>query len=360
MHRNPTSNEPLAGRVVMAGFDGTALPTDIRDALSADALGGIILFKRNIENITQVGELLAEAHGAMEERGPCLAGVDQEGGRVVRLRDPLTVLPPARRFGDIDDVALTRRAGELVGLELRALGFTLNFAPVLDVDTRPDSPIIGDRSYGATPEAVIRHGEAFAEGLRAGGVSPSAKHFPGHGDAALDSHLALPRVEHGADRLRSLEMAPFASWVSRGMGPVMTAHVVYPTLDPDGPATLSRRIIQGELRHRLGFDGVVFSDDLEMGAIRDLGGAGRVAVRAINAGVDGLLICRQRDQRAAVIEALAREATERPAFRETLARAAARLAALSIPPRRKTADWIGSDEHRARQASVREARLEES
>jgi beta-N-acetylhexosaminidase len=298
MTPNPTrSAEALAGRVVIAGFDGATLPADVRKAIAEDALGGVILFKRNIEDLDQVAALTAEIRCAAPDCDGPLIGVDQEGGRVVRLREPLTVLPPARRFGDIDDPALTGRAGELIGLELRAIGFTVDFAPVLDVDTHPASPIIGDRAFGGTPGTVTRHGLAFARGLTLGGVHPCAKHFPGHGDAALDSHLALPEVALDADRLRELEMAPIAAWCETGAGPVMTAHVVYPALDPDLPATLSRRIITGELRERLGFRGVVFTDDLEMGAIQALGGAGEVAVRAMAAGADGLLVWSRSSRR---------------------------------------------------------------
>jgi beta-N-acetylhexosaminidase len=338
--------ERLSGSVLIAGFDGVALPDDLVRLIQENALGGAILFKRNIETLSQLSALLEEIHRAAPEERPPLIGVDQEGGRVVRLREPLTVLPPARRFGEIDDPELTRKAGALLGTELRAVGFTLDFAPVLDVDTNPESPVIGDRAFGSTPEAVKRHALAFAEGLSFGGVVPCAKHFPGHGDAALDSHLALPRVNHDTDRLRQLEMAPFAEWVRGRYGPVMTAHVLYPALDPDRPATLSRPVIEGELRQRLGFDGVVFSDDLEMGAIQALGGPGEAAVRAIEAGVDGLLVCRREDARAEMVEALSREVMRSSAFAEKLEAASRRLRAISFPEKREPFAWIGSTSHR--------------
>ena len=222
--------------------------------------------------LAEARRLLAEARREVPDAGSLITAVDQEGGRVVRLRNPLTALPPARRFGELDDPELTERAGALVGMELCAQGFTVNFAPVLDVDTYPSSPVIGDRAFGATPAAVIRHAIPFARGLRRGGVVPCAKHFPGHGGAALDSHLTLPRVPHPRKRLDQVEIAPFATWCREAMGPVMSAHVVYPGLDPKRPATLSGAIIDGILRRDLGFEGVVFSDDLEMGAIEALGG----------------------------------------------------------------------------------------
>jgi beta-N-acetylhexosaminidase len=347
-----TEIERLAGRVIVAGFDGVSSPEDVLGELSDGALGGVILFKRNVEDPDQVAALLDECRRSAPDEQPPLALVDQEGGRVIRIREPLAVLPPARRFGELDDPDLTSEAGRLVGRELCSLGFTVDCAPVLDVDTNPDSPVIGDRSYGGTPAEVVRHGLAFGRGLREGGVHPCAKHFPGHGDAALDSHRSLPRVEHGRDRLEAVEMEPFRAWARTGLGPVMTAHVVYPALDPEGPATASAEIIKELLKGRLACRAPVLSDDMEMGAIAEIGGAAALAVRAIEAGVDGLLVCRLADARLAVREALTREAREHPAFQRKLERAAARLSTLAHPPGKSPGpSWIGSDEHRrARQA----------
>jgi beta-N-acetylhexosaminidase len=338
--------ERLAGRVVIAGFDGFALPTDLRRAARDAALGGIVLFGRNVESPSQVAALLGELRNAATDDVRPIAAIDQEGGRVVRVREPLTVLPPARRFGEVDDPELTRRAGLLVGRELRALGLTLNLAPVLDVDTNPASPVIGDRSYGPNPETVARHGLAFARGLVAGGVYPCAKHFPGHGDAVLDSHLALPRVEHDAHRLQSVEVAPFAAWAHEAPGPVMSAHVVFPALDAESPATVSQKILTGLLREQLGFDGAVLTDDLEMGAIGEVGGPAEAAVSALDAGADGLLVCRSAEVRGAVIQAIARAAVDRPRLARRLDRAAGRLRRLGSPTGAGPgAAWIGSPEH---------------
>lgn len=347
-----SSLETLAGRLIVAGFDGLDLPDDISDCLSLGALGGVILFKRNIESLEQTAEMLSRVRDAWSLPHPPIIGVDQEGGRVVRLRAPLTALPPAARVGAVDRPEITEKAGELVGRELRAVGFTVDFAPVLDVATNPDSPVIGDRAFGETPEMVIRHGLPFGTGLLRGGVCPCAKHFPGHGDAVLDSHLALPRVSHDRVRLEAVEMAPFAEWCRAGIGPVMSAHVVYPSLDPEGPATLSAPIMTGLLRERLGFDGAIFSDDLEMGAIEALGGAGQAAVGAVGAGVDGLLVCRRAEHREGVRSALARRAADDDDFRLRLESAAEHLGALPIPMSGSSLSWIGSDEHRHLQRQV--------
>jgi beta-N-acetylhexosaminidase len=338
----------LAGRAVIAGFDGTSLPEDVAALLGRGALGGIVLFKRNVASVQQVAALIAAARSAAPRGREPVVAVDQEGGRVARLKEPLAVLPPARSIAALDDPDLTRSAGRLVGLELSALGFTLDFAPVLDVDTNPASPVIGDRAFGASAETVIRHGLAFARGLREGGVLPCGKHFPGHGDAAVDSHLALPRVELPADRLRAVEMAPFAAYAAARLGPIMTAHVVYPALDPDAPATASREILTGELRGRLKFEGAVLTDDLEMGAVSQVGGPPAAAVRALRAGADGLLVCRGREVREAVVEAVAREAAGDAAFCRRLEEAVSRIAALRMEGGRALRpDWLRSEEHAA-------------
>lgn len=345
--------ERLAGCVILAGFEGTSLPPDLVRAARGGALGGLILFRRNATSVAGAAELLAETSAICPRGESPVVAVDQEGGRVVRLGAPLTVLPPARRLGEIDDPELTERAGRLVGMELRAVGFTLDFAPVLDVDTNPRSPVIGDRSFSGDPGCVARHGLAFARGLRLGGVHPCAKHFPGHGDASLDSHLALPRLDLPRDRLERVELAPFAAWSRAGLGPVMTAHILVFALDSERPATLSPVILGAELRGRLGFSGAVLSDDLEMGAMTALGGAGRVAVAAVRAGVDGLLVCQRLEAREETREALAREAAADPSFAARLGEAADRLASLS---RLQGADvpfsWLGSREHAAEQAAV--------
>lgn len=330
--KNIRENEKRAGRLVLAGFDGTVLPPEIRKKIETDALLGIILFKRNVESHLQAAALNEAARRAAPRGRPPVVAVDQEGGRVIRLREPLTVLPPARAFGILDDEAVTRKAGELIARELSAVGFTLNFAPVMDIDTHPASPVIGDRSYGPTPASVIRHGLAFAQGMSVGGVIPCAKHFPGHGDAAVDSHLALPNVSHSLDRLRTVETVPFEAWIAAELGPVMTAHVMYPAFDEEFPATLSRIIVEQTLRGTLGYTGPVLTDDMEMGALAAYGGPGGAAVRAVKAGADGLLVCRHFSHIEAVIDALAREATDTPGFRDRLDEADLRLTALRRLP----------------------------
>lgn len=340
----------LAGQTIIAGFEGPTLPRELEYKIERGALGGIILFSRNVESIKQVAMLTARIRKLARSKNRPLVSVDQEGGRVVRFRAPLTHLPPARAFGMLDDPRITESAGRLVGDELSALGVTLNFAPVLDVDTNPDSPVIGDRSYGNQPECVTRHGLAFARGLVSAGVSPCAKHFPGHGDTELDSHLSLPRTEVELTRLHSIELSPFATWCQNHLGPIMTAHIIVKVLDEQRPATTSRAVITGELREQMRFTGPVISDDLEMGALKSTGGPVQAAVEALRAGVDGLIISRSLPLQNEVTERLALEASRDSAFRERLEEAAKRIGEIAyVQKSRRDINWLGSPEHVARQ-----------
>jgi beta-N-acetylhexosaminidase len=209
-----------------------------------------------------------------------------------------------------------------MGAELRALGFDVDFAPVLDVHTNPNNPVIGDRAFGRDPELVARRALAFARGLDSAGILSCGKHFPGHGDTEVDSHLALPRLPHDLDRLRRVELAPFARAARAGLPMIMTAHVVFEAIDPGVPATLSRRVLGDLLRGELGYRGLVVSDDLDMNAIAGHTGVGDAAVRAVAAGCDALLLCRRRDHQDAAHAALVRAAERDGAFRARVALAA--------------------------------------
>jgi len=314
------------GQALVIGFAGTEVPPMIREALAAGQLGGLILFKRNIESAAQVHELLSGLRYPAEL--PPLLAVDQEGGRVARLRDPVVTLPPMRALGETATEAQLRDTGETLGRQLAALGFTMDFAPVLDVDSNPANPVIGDRAFGPTPESVIARALPFAAGLRAGGVLPCGKHFPGHGDTDVDSHLALPRLTHERGRLDAVELAPFRAAVAAGLEALMTAHVLFDALDPELPATLSRTVLQGLLREELGYEGLIISDDLEMKAVADRWGVADSAVRAIDAGCDTLLVCSDVDAAFEAREALAARARGDEAFAARLEDGCARSLAL--------------------------------
>ena len=181
-----------AGQVLLAGFPGREPPTELQAAAASGALGGFVLFRRNLGDFVEVAELCGRLIAAFPPDTPPFIAVDQEGGRVQRLGPPVLQLPPMRRLGEVDDPALTEAAAHLLGQQLAALGSNWDFAPVLDVDSNPQSPVIGDRSFGNEPERVIRHARAFARGLTRAGIAACGKHFPGHGDTAVDSHFALP------------------------------------------------------------------------------------------------------------------------------------------------------------------------
>ncbi|MFO0695780.1 MAG: beta-N-acetylhexosaminidase [Polyangiales bacterium] len=323
----------LAGQVLVAGFPAGPAPEPLVSAIAEGGLGGVILFKRNLGGPAEVAALVAGLADRAPPDAPLLVAVDQEGGRVARLGAPVVKLPPMRRLGELDDPGLTKRAGAVLGAQLRALGFTMDFAPVLDVDTNPDNPVIGDRSFGRTPDVVIRHGVAFAEGLHSAGLLSCGKHFPGHGDTDLDSHLALPKLAHPRERLDAVELAPFVA--CRGTIPMlMSAHVVFDALDREVPATLSPRVMTGLLRNEMGYDGVLVSDDLEMKAVADRWGVAESAVRAIDAGCDCLLVCSDVARLFEARDALARRASEDPVFADRLREAAKRFLALrrEAPP----------------------------
>lgn len=314
----------LCGQMLVVGLGGKELDAHERRALAAGERGGVVLFRRNIDvaergspgpsSLGAVARLNAAVRDATPADLPPLVAVDQEGGRVMRLGPPAMQLPPMRRVGDLDDDDLVRRIAEAQARELAALGFTMSFAPVADVHTRDANPIIGDRAFATTPERVARLAGAFAEGLARGGILSCAKHFPGHGDTTVDSHLALPRVDRPKAELERLEIASFRALAkNRAIDSMMTAHVVYPSLDAEEPATLSRAICTDLLRGELGFQGVLFSDDLEMKALTMP--TGEAAVRAVAAGCDVLLVCSRADLVEVAHEALVREAEKSAAFR---------------------------------------------
>ena len=254
------------------------------------SLGGVILFARNVAEPEQVAELCYESARLVPDL-PLWVSVDQEGGRVARLKAPFTEWPPMATLGRSGDVRLAERFARALATELKAAGITLDYAPVLDVLTNAKNPVIGDRALAEKAEDVGRLGAAIIRTLQAEGVAACGKHFPGHGDTSVDSHLELPLVEHPPDRLRAVEFVPFRAAVQADVATIMTAHVFAPALDEQRPATLSRRVVTDLLRHELGFEGVILSDDLEMKAIADGYAVPEAAVLAIEAGCDGALIC---------------------------------------------------------------------
>jgi beta-N-acetylhexosaminidase len=318
----------LCGQLLSVGFEGTTMPAELRARIAASAVGGVMLFRPNVASAGQVASLVGALRGAAPEDLPLLVSIDQEGGLVMRLRGIGTDWPAMLAVGAAGDPGRTQQVGRALGEELAALGIGWDFAPVLDVHTNPANPVIGDRAFGTTPEVVAAHALAFWRGLRGAGVVGCGKHFPGHGDTRADSHLELPVVDHDVARLRALELAPFAAAARAGMEAFMTAHVLFPALDADRPATLSPKILTDVLRGELGFRGVIVSDDLGMKAVADRYPIEELAVGCIEAGADHLLVRESASRQVAAHEALVRAAEARPAFRARVAESAARVGAL--------------------------------
>jgi len=295
-----TSYRKILGQICIFGFEGTSLPPLMKTLIQEWNLGGVILFKRNIESKEQVKELIKEVKSLRVE-APLFVSVDHEGGRVFRLPPPFTQIPPARELAQRGSAYET---GVLMGQELREAGFNLNYAPILDVDSNPQNPIIGDRSFGDKPETVIQHALELARGLRGQGIIPCGKHFPGHGDTAQDSHLELPVVDRPLQSLEQVELPPFQAAVASGLEMLMTAHVVYPALDPERPATLSPAILTDLLRRKMAYEGLIISDDFNMKAISDTYGLGEAARLFLEAGGDIPLICRGEEAELEALEFL--------------------------------------------------------
>jgi beta-N-acetylhexosaminidase len=325
------------GQLLWCGFPGTDVPPAFASRLRAGEVGLVILFRPNLASIEQTIAINRRVH----ELAPgVLIAVDQEGGRVARVREPATLWPPMLSLGETGDEALAEEVGRAMGLELAALGFDVDFAPVLDVHTNPANPIIGDRAFGTTPEAVVKMAGAWARGLASAGILGCGKHFPGHGDTTTDSHLALPRISHPMERLERVELVPFAR-VKLPM--IMTAHVIFDAVEPGVPATLSAAALQKILRGKLGFDGVIVSDDLEMKAIADHFGFAEALERGLLAGCDAFLICHEERLQLEAMEILLKAAERSSAVRDRIAEACARIEKM----KRDRPQLVGSARHQA-------------
>lgn len=301
---SPLSIRRQIGQLLIAGFGGTSVPVELRSLARDFGLGGTIIFARNIEEPAQVAELSFELARIAPEV-PSWVSVDQEGGRVARLKRPFTEWPPMATLGRGGTTALAERFARAMATELKAVGINLDYAPVLDIHTNPKNPVIGDRALAEEAGRVAELGAVIVKTLQAEGIAACGKHFPGHGDTSTDSHLELPLVEHPPELLREREFRPFRAAIAAGVATIMTAHVLIPALDEQRPATLSRRIVTGLLREELGFEGVIISDDLEMKALAHDYTVPDSAVQAIAAGCDALLICSgDYDAQAAALEAL--------------------------------------------------------
>lgn len=294
-----TDIRTLASGVVCVGFGETRITPELADTLRHTPFAGLILFARNIESLDQARSLTDAIREILPN--PIIA-IDQEGGRVARLRDKVEELPAMLALAATGDAELAERAGAQLAFDLRRAGVNVDYAPVLDLMLMRMNTVIGARAFGDDPQQVVRFGDAFARGLRSRGIVPTFKHFPGHGSTEVDSHLDLPAIDLDEQTLRSRDLVPFATLLP-GAEALMTAHIVVRSLDPDRPATLSPRILTGLLRDEIGFEGVCFTDCMEMDAIAKGVGTTEGAVQAVIAGADCVLISHSID--------LARESIDR-------------------------------------------------
>jgi beta-N-acetylhexosaminidase len=340
------------GRLAIVGFVGDSVPADLRRLVAEFDLGGVIYFARNIVEPAQVAQLSREV-GGLARDWPFWISVDQEGGRVARLRAPFTEWPPAMTLGRSGVADLAERFARALAAELLAVGVNLDYVPVLDVHTNPANPVIGDRALSDRPEEVARLGEIIVRTLQAAGVSACGKHFPGHGDTSVDSHEDLPIVEHDRRRLDAVELVPFRRAIASKVALIMTAHVRLPALDEAQIASFSPIVVRQLLKETLGYPGVVVSDDLGMKAVSATVALPEACVRAVQAGCDALLLCNSTiDEQVAALEGLIR-AAERGAiplgrFDDAFGRqhAVKADAAAVIRPPAESLDVIGCIEHR--------------
>ncbi|UFQ19255.1 MULTISPECIES: glycoside hydrolase family 3 protein [Streptomyces] len=279
--------EHLAHSVLQPGFEGTKAPDWVRRRVS-ESLGSVVLFSRNIESIEQVARLTASLRA---ENPDLIVAIDEEAGDVTRLEAWTGSSRPGNlALGAVDDIDLTERVAHDIGRDLHAAGVSLNFAPSADVNSNPLNPVIGVRSFGSRTDLVSRHTAAWIRGLQSAGVAACAKHFPGHGDTVVDSHYGLPQIQGSAEEIALTALPPFIAATEAGVRAVMTAHLLAPAYDPDLPATLSPRILVDLLRGELGFDGLLVTDGIEMGAVTDRYGIDGATVRAVAGGVDAVCV----------------------------------------------------------------------
>jgi len=286
---NMTLEEKI-GQMIVAGISGTGISTDTEKLLSLYHVGGIIFYKENLETPSQITQLINQLKDKNHPNLPLLLSIDQEGGSVTRLPGGLVNFPTNEEIGKLNNPEFSYQIGSLLGYELKEFGFNLNFAPVLDINSNPNNPVIGNRSFGNHPDIVSSLGIQTMKGIQSQNVIPTIKHFPGHGDTSVDSHLDLPIVDKSLSELKKLELIPFERAINQGADVVMVAHILLPQLDKTNPASMSKAVITDLLRDELNFTGVIITDDMTMGAITGHFDIEKAAVQSVKAGSDLILV----------------------------------------------------------------------
>lgn len=297
--------EEKVGQMILAGVKGTTLDDQARQMIAGQKIGGVIFYANNVTTLQGTAAFVQSIKQANQQNPvPILMSVDQEGGKVSRMPDAVESIPSSRKVGKTNDTALAERMGILLARQVKLAGFNVDFAPVLDINSNPKNPVIGDRSFGSNAGLVTRMGIAEMKGLRSEGVIPVVKHFPGHGDTSVDSHLDLPVVNKSEKQLAELEWIPFQAAVKEQAEAVMVAHILFPKLDPNYPASLSKVIIGDHLRGKFKYDGVVITDDLSMGAISKNYPLNKATIATVQAGSDILLVAHSYESAKTIFDTL--------------------------------------------------------
>lgn len=295
------------GQHFIIGISGLALTAEEKKFIVENDIGGIILMGRNVAEPKQVHALCSEIQSLRyktKSKLPLFISIDMEGGRVARLKAPFTVWPPLKKLGDLDTPTVTFHFARYMGLELKSVGINLDFAPCVDIFSNPNNTVIGDRSLGNNPDLVAKHTSALIRGYLKADVIPCAKHFPGHGNTLIDSHLDLPIEDATLQQLNDFEFVPFKKAFRSRIPMTMTAHIKLPNVDPEWPATLSEIFMKTILRNELRYRGIIITDDLDMNAMKSHYGKPVIPVRALQAGVDLLLYCNEPESPVIAIEAV--------------------------------------------------------
>ncbi len=303
--KNMTLEEKI-GQMVMVGIDGYTNDAHSTEMIESFHVGGFILFKNNIKNTEQAQSLINSLKDKNSNTSsiPLFFSVDEEGGRVSRMPDEFVKLPSNKVIGSRNNPDFSFEIGKVIGKEIRSLGFNMDFAPVLDVNSNPKNPVIGDRSFGNSAQLVSLLGVKTMQGLGSQNVISVVKHFPGHGDTSVDSHVGLPVVNNGMERLKKLELVPFENAIKNNADVIMVAHILLPKIDAQNPASFSKAIITDLLRNDMNYNGLVITDDLTMGAITKNYKIEDAAIKAVNAGSNIILVCHDYEKQASVIKAL--------------------------------------------------------
>jgi beta-N-acetylhexosaminidase len=299
------SLEEKIGQMIVVGIEGYNLNDNTKNLIEKYKAGGFILFGENVQDTNQLLNLLNSIKEEnLKNHIPLFLSIDEEGGQVTRMPKEFKRIPTNKAIGQINNTTFSYKLGDAIAKEIKSFGLNMNFAPVLDINSNPKNPVIGDRSFGSEVDIVSRLGIETMKGIQSANVIPVVKHFPGHGDTSVDSHKALPSVSSDLERLQSFELIPFGEAVKNGADAVMIAHILLPNIDKENPSSLSKTIITGILRDNLRFDGVVITDDMTMGAITKNYNIGEASVKSVEAGTDIVLVCHGYNNAVEVINAL--------------------------------------------------------